>query len=82
MLEWFIQRAQYIRLDVRTEMKLNVLLLVLCAGVALASPPLLSSGTNITTPLCEHIKFLCETLLRPTIKSDTYDGCERICYLP
>ena len=63
-------------------MKVSVLLLVLCVGMALASPPLAATGTNITTPLCEHIKFLCETLLRPTIKSDTYDGCERICYLP
>ena len=33
--------------------------------------------------LCVSISsFLCETLLLPTIKSDTDDGCERICYVP
>ena len=49
----------------------------MCVGVALGSPPLAATGTNITTPLCQHIKFLCETLLLPTIESATYDGCER-----
>ena len=75
-------KTSFIRLDLKTEMKLNVLFLVMCVGMALASPPLASTGPNITTPLCEHIKFLCETLLLPTIKSDTDDGCERICYVP
>ena len=58
-------------------MKLNILFFVMCVGVALGSPPLAATGTNITTPLCQHIKFLCETLLLPTIESATYDGCER-----
>ena len=39
-------------------------------------------GARIETPLCQHIEWMCRTLLMPTVNATTYNGCDGICYLP
>ena len=39
-------------------------------------------GARIETPLCQHIEWMCRTLLMPTVNATTYKGCDGICILP